>query len=110
MVMVAVMMSVLIVLVMMMLVFMGVFMLVMVVLVGVRYAARMCMLMTVFVREMNIKFNSFDGGFMTTRDVQVVTMKIQLFQFVLQVVRVDTEIEQCADKHIAADSAEDVQI
>ena len=42
--------------------------------------------------------------------MQVVTFKAQLFQFVLQFVRIDAEIQQRADEHVAADSTKDVQI
>ena len=40
----------------------------------------------------------------------MVTIELQFLQLVLQVMRIDTEIEQGADKHIAADPAKDIQI
>jgi hypothetical protein len=112
---VLVLMSVLIILVMvMMFIAMSMFMLVMMMLVrtrvSVRYAIRMRLLVAMFMREVNIEFNPFDGGFVSAGNVQMVAVEIQLFQFVLQFVRINTEVEQRADKHVAADAAEDVEI
>lgn len=121
---VLVLMGVLIILVMvMMFLIVGVFMLVMMILmlvnmmvvfvrmrVSVRLPIRMSVLVAVLVREVNVEFDSFDGGFVSAGNVQVVIVKLQLFQFVLQVARIDAEIEQRADKHVAADPAEDIQI
>ena len=113
---VRVMMSVLIILMMVvMFIFMGVFMLVMMVVlmgmrVSMRYPTSVRVLVAVLMREVNVELNSFDGGFMGARNVQMVTMKLQLFQFMLQIVRIDSKIQQCSNKHVAADPAEDIQI
>ena len=116
-------MSLLIVLVMVrMFVAMSVFVLVMmlvlvsmmVVLVGMRVrvsrAIRMRVLMTLLMRDVNVELKTFDGGFVSAGNAQVVSFQVQLFQFVLQSVRIDTEIEQGTDKHVATDPAEDVQV
>ena len=113
---VLVLMSILIILVMvMMFTAMSVFMLVMMVVlvrmrVSVGRAIRVRVLAAVLMREVNIEFNAFNGGFVSAGNVQMVTIELQLFQFVLQFVRINTEVEQRADKHVAADAAEDVEI
>ena len=78
--------------------------------VSVGTAMSMHVLVAMLMREMNLELHSLDGGFVSAGNVQMVAVEIQLFQFVLQFVRIDTEIEQRADKHVAADAAEDVQI
>jgi len=42
--------------------------------------------------------------------MQVIAIETKLTQFAFQLVRVDAEINQRADEHIAADTAEDIQI
>src|SRR5882672_3836463 len=93
---VLVLMSVLIILMMvMMFVLMGM----MVVLVRMRVCVGRAISRRVFVAmlvsEMNVEFDSFDGGFVGAGNVQMVTLKLQLLQFVLQIVRIDTQVEQC---------------
>jgi hypothetical protein len=76
----------------------------------VRDAIFVSVFVAVVMREVNVEFNAFDGGFVSAGNVQMITVKIQLSQFVLKFVGIRTQIEQCADKHVAADPAEDVQI
>ena len=59
---------------------------------------------------MNIKFDSYDAGFLASRDMQMVALNLQFRQFLLQPARVDPQVNKRADKHIAADSAENVEI
>jgi hypothetical protein len=40
----------------------------------------------------------------------VIAVEVELFQFVLELVRINAEIEHRADKHISADAAEDVEV
>src|SRR6266850_261509 len=118
---VLVMMNVLIILMMVMMFFvMSVFALVMMVvfvlmrmmLVFVRMRVSVCHVTSVGVlmRKVNVEFDSLDGGFMSAGNVQMIAVNLQFLQFVLQVVRVNAQIEQRADKHVAADPAEYVQI
>jgi len=121
---VLVLMSVLIILVMvMMFIVVGVFMLVlmrlvfvsmMVVFVRMRVsvgrAIRMGVLVAVLLRKVNVEFDAFDGRFVGAGNMQMVAVELQPLQFVLQVVWVHSEIEQGADKHVAAHAAEDVEI
>src|ERR1044071_35048 len=62
------------------------------------------------VGQMNIELYTSDGSFLSAGDMQVITIEGQLFQFMLQVVAIYSEIDECAEKHVAANSAEDVEI
>lgn len=74
----------------------------------------MFIMLVIFVRvlmgKVNVEFDSFDGGFVSAGNVEMIALKLELFQFVLQFVRIDTQIKQRADEHIAANPAEYVQI
>jgi len=60
--------------------------------------------------HMNVEFYSANGGFLASRKMQMVTTQGQLSQLPLQLVAIDAQIDQRAEKHVAADSAEDVQV
>ena len=85
-------------------------MMVVVVVMGMR--VRMCgaVVVRVFVGEVDIELYAFDACLVLTRDVQVVTVQFELLQFVRELVCIHAQIDQCADKHIAADAAENVQV
>src|SRR5260370_6145663 len=108
---VLVLMSVLIILMMvMMFVLMGMMVFLMRMRVSVGRAISRRVFVAMLVSEMNVEVDSFNGSFVSAGNVQVVPTEFELFQFVLQVVCVDSQIEQRADKHVAADSAENIQI
>ena len=73
-------------------------------------AMSMHVLVAMLMREMHVEFDSFDGRFVSARYVQMVTAEFQLFQFVLQFMRIHAQIEQRAYEHVAADAAEDIEI
>jgi len=75
-----------------------------------RHAVSMRVLVTVPMRKMNVEFYSANGGFLASRKVQMVTTQRQLSQLPLQLAAIDAQIDQRAEKHVAADSAEDVQV
>ena len=66
--------------------------------------------MFVVVREVNVELDSFDARLLLPRGVQVIAVEFKLLQFVLKLMKIDTEINHRADKHIAADAAEDVEV
>jgi hypothetical protein len=101
-------MSILIILVMVMLVLMSMIFVRMRVSVG--RAMSMHVLVAMLMREMNVEFDSFDGSFVSAGNVQMVAVEFQLFQFVLQVMRIHTQIEQRAYEHVTANPAEDIEI
>ena len=63
-----------------------------------------------FVRQMNVKLHPFNLGLLFSRGVKVVTVQMQLFEFVLQSMKIDAEIEHRADEHVAADAAENIEV
>jgi hypothetical protein len=74
-------------------------------------------LMTFFVRvrvvmmtQMHVKLRPFDLRTLRARDMQMVSVHGQLGQFALQVGKPHSKVEHRADKHIAAQSAENIQI
>jgi len=87
-------------------------MFVLVVLVAVTAASLGVMIVVVLVMvvEVNIEFDAFDAGLEGANSMEVEFAEAELFEFVLQNGEVDTEIEQGADEHIAADAAEDIEI
>ena len=91
-------------------------MLVLVLRVMMRVAAGMCplanvlMVMLVLMREMHIELHPFDVGLVPARDVQMIAFELELFQLPLQFLGINTQIQERADEHIAADAAENIQI
>jgi len=81
---------------------------VMVVIVVMRMFMIVAMIMVV--GQMDIELHSGDAGFFLTRDMEVIIAKTQFLQLVLELMRIDAEVQQRSHKHIAADAAEDVQI
>jgi hypothetical protein len=61
-------------------------------------------------REVDVKFHANDGGFLLARDVEVIAVELELFQFAFQFARVHAEVEQGGDEHVASDAAEEVEI
>ena len=70
----------------------------------------MRMFMVVIAGKVNVEFHSFNAGFVAAGDVQVIAFERQLFQFARQLIGIYAQIDQCADEHIAADAAENIQI
>lgn len=71
---------------------------------------RMFVAMVMIMREVNVEFHTFDAGLFPARDVQVVAIKPQFSQFLFQPARIHAQVNQCADQHVAADPAKNVQI
>jgi hypothetical protein len=71
---------------------------------------RMLVLMREPLRNVNIKFRAGDPLLRGASNVNVVALYLQLAQFLFQSVRVHTQIQQSAHKHVAADSTKQVQI
>jgi hypothetical protein len=66
--------------------------------------------MFVIIFQMNIKLHSSDSRLLLPRNVKVIAIQPQFFQFMLEPVRVNSEIQERSDEHIAADTAENVEI
>src|SRR5664280_2205825 len=61
-------------------------------------------------REVDVKFHTGDGGFLLARDVEVIAVELELFQFAFELARIHAEVDQRGDEHVASDAAEDVEI
>ena len=70
----------------------------------------MRMFMVVIAGKVNVELHSFNAGFVAAGHVQMIAFERQLFQFARQLIGIHAEIDQCADEHIAADAAENIQI
>jgi len=75
----------------------------------VRLSARV-MGVIVLVGKVNVELDAADCSFVASREVKMVTVKLQLHQLLLELYCVDTQIDQRANEHVAADSTEEVQI
>ena len=60
--------------------------------------------LVLLVCHMNVEFYSGNGGFLASRKMQVITTQRQLSQLTLQPASIDPQIDQRAEKHVAADS------
>jgi len=65
---------------------------------------------TVSVLDMNIEFYARDARLLTARNMEVITIQRQLFEFLEQRGGINSEVNQRADEHVAADTAEHVEI
>jgi hypothetical protein len=60
--------------------------------------------------NVNVELGALNVGLLAARGVNMKFVEVQLFQFVLQLPKIDAKVEHRADKHIAADAAEHVEI
>ena len=74
----------------------------------------MAVLMRVLVafswQEMDVELDSFNVRLAFAADVQLVTAQIQLRQFALEHCCIDADVDHCAEKHVAADAAENIKV
>ena len=70
----------------------------------------MFMPVVVIMSEMDIEFCAFDIQPLLAADVQVITLEFEFGQLALELRKIDPEIEQSADEHVAANPAENVQV
>jgi len=72
------------------------------------------MRMTVFVLvvagHMDIELHSLDIRLLLPRGMQVVFVEPELGQFVFEPLEIDSQVNHCAQEHVAADAAECVQV
>jgi len=69
------------------------------------------MLMAVVrVREVDIKFHTGDGGFLSARNVQMPAVELELVQLTFEIFGVNAKVEQRRDEHVAGDAAENIKI
>ena len=68
------------------------------------------MLVIVMALQMNIKLCSFDPRAFLAGDVEMILFQGQLLKLVFELMKIHTEIDQRAEKHIATDAAENIEI
>lgn len=68
------------------------------------------MFMVVIVREVDIELHTGDALTVLTADVQVVAIELELGEFAFELLRINAEIDERGDEHIAADAAENIEI
>lgn len=66
--------------------------------------------MAVLVLEMDVELRPLYLKTLRPLRVQVITVQLQLLQFALELAEINAQIQHRADKHIAANAAEDVEI
>ena len=59
---------------------------------------------------MNIEFHSGDAPFGASLNMKMVALQRQFFQLVLQLVGIDSQVDQGPDEHVAADAAKNIQV
>ena len=74
--------------------------------VGMGMRMLVCMKCSVFVRQMYIKFNSLNSHFLPARNMKVISFHSEFAQFVLELIAIHPEVDERANKHIAADATE----
>src|SRR3954465_14799158 len=70
----------------------------------------MVVIMMMILFQMDVEFHPFDCRFRSPRNVKVVIVELEFFQFVLELLEINTEVEHGADEHVATYSTEDIQI
>jgi hypothetical protein len=72
------------------------------------------MTVTVFVMvvvlHVNVELHAVDAGLLSAADVQVITAEIEFPQFAFEIANIHPQINQRADKHVAADAAEEIEV
>ena len=106
-----VMMMLVVVLVVCVRMFMLTFMLMMMgVLMSMRHAGGVGMLVKMFVGKVYIELDAFNRGLMRAPDVEVESIQAKFLQLMFELMKINAEVEQRANQHVAADSAENIQI
>jgi hypothetical protein len=78
--------------------------------VGVFVFVMLVSFVRVVIVEVDIEFDALDLGFLRAGDVQMIAVEAKFCEFVFELGGIHAEIKQRADKHIAADAAENIQI
>jgi len=79
---------------------------------SMRRAARVGMLvrMEILVVPVHIEFYATDARLLASRDMDVPAVELEFFQFVFERMSTQAQVDHRAEKHVAADAAEDVEV
>ena len=78
--------------------------------VRVRVSVRDAIGVGVRVLEADVELHAGNVGLLPAGDMDMPAVEFEFFEFVFQRARIDAEINQRAEEHVAADAAENVQI
>jgi hypothetical protein len=67
-----------------------------------------CVRVVVF--EMNIELGARDAVLLLSRHMQMIAVQAKFPQFLLELARIQTKVEQRADEHVATDAAKQIQV
>src|SRR5690349_11943323 len=67
-------------------------------------------MMVVIVFEMNIELHAFDRGFGSAPVMQVIIIDAELLQLMFECMKINTQVKQRADEHVAADAGKNIEI
>jgi hypothetical protein len=67
-------------------------------------------MLMVFLFEVNIELGARDGSAFLSGNMEMISANGKLAQFLLEAMEIQSQIEDRAQEHVAADSAENVQI
>src|SRR5208282_3071771 len=84
-------------------------MMAMVMVMNVRMAVFVVMIGRVMA-EMDVEFCAFDLGAFGAGNMEVVAVQVHLFQFGFEMGKIEADVEERADEHVAADAAEKIEI
>src|SRR5438876_10930769 len=59
--------------------------------------------------QMNVELNAFNAGSALAGNMEMILAKTQPGQLVLELMKINTQINERAEKHVAADAAENIQ-
>ena len=83
---------------------------VMAVIMGMTLSRSGMLVMMVFALDMNVELSASDTPLGSATEVEVITIDLEFSQLVFEPGGIHAQIQQSADKHVAADSAEEVEV
>ena len=60
--------------------------------------------------HVNIEFDAFDAAPALARDMKMVIVQVQLPKFMFELVEIDPQINESAEKHVPTDAAKNVEV
>ena len=60
--------------------------------------------------EVDIKFDAVDGGLLLARDVKMIVVQLEFFEFALQLPGIHAQVKQRGNEHVAGNAANKVEV
>src|SRR6266540_4245228 len=93
-----------------MLVFIFVMMVVVPMMMLVLVMAMFVLMLVVLILQVDVKLYSFDAGLLPTRGAKMIAVDFQTLESVFELSKINPEVEQGPEKHVAADAAENIEV